>query len=221
MPETKNSIPESPEVTGGELSLEEIAIDDKIQSLSNINTATIGVQDINIKNDMGSIEGVVGKLDGEGAQPQISEEQLKGMLLDKIRSLDPDQRNKIIKEIASLQQVNPKNRSFSSINENKRQALLQRLHEKRDQLGMKRKSKQVLQGIQRDLIEKYEQMQSQLPNTRLEDSGDPSENNSKQEQGSQSGVQVAPENDNSETPESQVKSQKNERGNKGRMSRRR
>jgi len=163
MAEDKNVSVESTDIVEQQrIALEQISIDNKIQALSQpINSAT-GVQDIAVKNDVETLQNMMDKLDDGNPQPEVSEEQLKEIFLNKLRNLDPEKRNKIIKDIANLQQVNPKNRSFSSINENKKQELLQRLHERRNQLGMKRKSKKTLQGMQKDIMEKYAQMQSQM-----------------------------------------------------------
>lgn len=133
---------------------EETIIDNKIQSLSDINTAT-GVQDIKVKSDVKSLQEILNSIDMNSNTDNLTGEQLKELLLNKIRSFDTDQRNKIIKDIANLQQINPTNRSFSSINENKRQILLERLHRRREELKMKRQPRRVIQNIQKDLIQEY------------------------------------------------------------------
>lgn len=145
----------------------EESLDKKIHSLSNIKEAT-SVSDIKVKSDDPEIiQGIINHIDNnntplqEESLPQ-TDDQLREVLLKKIRELDPDKRDKIMADLANLQQVNPNNKSFSSIGDNKRQMLLRKLHEKRGQLALRRKPKRVLQGMQNEFEKQCEEMRAQF-----------------------------------------------------------
>jgi len=74
----------------------------------------------------------------------LNSDQLNDLILEKIKDLDPAKRNKFISDIAKLQQVNPKDRAFTTSTDNKREFLLQKCHSVLKQFEMKRKTKSAL-----------------------------------------------------------------------------
>lgn len=136
-------------------------IDRKIDMLSNIANATtvndVGVVSVdNLKDMIADLETTSQTLGpspsiGANSENSESEEQLRKIILERFRNADPEVKNNIVNKIANLKKINPDNRSFTTVNETKRQTLLKKLHERRGQLGMRRKPKHILEKMNKDL----------------------------------------------------------------------
>src|SRR5437868_12324017 len=105
-----------------------------------IDDLDINVIDESLKNSLDEAM----KLNPNSEQNSInskSEKEMQDLFINNLRQLPPEKRNEILMNLAKLQQVNPNDRKFGSLDDKYRNSLLKKLHEKRSDLEMKRKTK--------------------------------------------------------------------------------
>ena len=137
----------------------DLLLDKKIESLSD-SSKVASVEDINVLSDNNGLKDLLTTMDNDKPK-DLDSDKLREMILDKIRTADPETRNNIIKKISQLNAVNPSNKSFSQISEKKRESLLKKLYEKKNQLSIKRKPKTVIENIKKNFFEKIQSLQKE------------------------------------------------------------
>ena len=72
---------------------------------------------------------------------QTTPDDLRTILIDQLRKMEPDKRVQFITNLAKMQQVNQNGRQYSNLTDNHRENLKKKLREKKEQLAMQRASK--------------------------------------------------------------------------------
>lgn len=106
-------------------------IERKIKALSDTNEP---IEPTDIVANLKDIYDIIIKdLPESRISQQLTDEQIKILIFEKI-NLDVNNRNKIINDIANLQHINPDNRSFSTIDLNRREYIIQNLINRRKEI---------------------------------------------------------------------------------------
>src|SRR5947207_8717001 len=87
---------------------------------------------------------------------------MQDIFIDNLRQLPTEKRNEILMNLAKLQQVNPNDRKFGSLDDKYRNSLLKKLHEKRTDLEMKRKTKVNIIKANEEQKQRMKQMLANL-----------------------------------------------------------
>lgn len=124
-------------------------VEKKIEMLSNV-SAAVSVGDVGAIG-VDNLKEMVSDFGGGGKKDDVTEEELRKIILERVRNADPEVRNSVVNKIANLKRINPDNRSFTTVNESKRLALLKKLHERRGHLGMRRKPKHILEKMKAEV----------------------------------------------------------------------
>lgn len=98
----------------------------------------------------------VNSLDGK------SKKEMQEIFAEQLRKLPPEKRNELLMNLAQLQQVNPNDRKFGSLDDKYRHTLLKKLHDRRNDLEMKRKTKTQILKIRDEQEQRMKQMMSNL-----------------------------------------------------------
>lgn len=134
-------------------------VEDSIMNPKPIDDLDVNVIDESLKetltNSMKSENSTQENLQSLGEK---SKEELQRIFIEKLRDMPVEERNTILKNLAELQQVNPKDRKFASFNDSYRETLKRKLRDKRRDLEWRRKPKVQILKMRQDHEEKMKQL---------------------------------------------------------------